>query len=150
VSSIALAGAVATVVGVILTLVVTTRGETKRQGQRLKAEEARLLHTEGRAALASFLAAATAFDHASTRPGHKEDEIRRTIADLDLAMASVLITCSTEIAERATLMGSTAHLYAQSDNATVEHDRRVEFQAGHLVRAARDELGLNEPKPGEE
>ena len=108
---VGLAGAVLTLLGVVITLVVTSRQEAKRQDARLKAEESRLLNVEGRAAIAAFLAAATAFEAAARRwPRQEEQVVRDAKAKLDLALATVQITCSVNVANKASGMGMTAEL----------------------------------------
>jgi hypothetical protein len=153
---VGLAGAVLTLFGVLITLWWTSRQETKRQEARLRAEETRLLNVEGRAAIAAYLAAATAFeDAARIWPRKEEQVVRHAKAQLDLALAAVQITCSVEVAGRASGMGLTAELVQMQDEPERSRERSetlLKFKSRHhaLIRAVRDELGLNEPTPGEE
>jgi hypothetical protein len=161
---VGLAGALLALVGVVVTLFATSRrerdrskDETTRQELRMKAEESRLLSTEGRAALAEFLAAATTFQHVGRAwPPRDENAIRNAVADLYLAVARVQITCSVEVASIASTMMPTATLFETYDGASDADQKRGEVmrrfrsRQAALVRAARDELGLNEPNAGEE
>lgn len=62
-----------------------------------KSEERRLMNAEGRAAVAAFLAGLTQF-HAKARAVEGPADI---LADLELTVARVQITCSTKVAELA-------------------------------------------------
>jgi hypothetical protein len=172
-SAATLIAAGAALLGGLITLIVTTirerarsREDTKRLEMRLRAEESRLLmqlraeesrllNTEGRAALAEFLAAATTLEEAGrVWPVRDEVAVRKAVGNLRLAVARVQVTCSVRVAGLASGMEKAAATLERSygDDRAVQMEARLRFRERHfeLVRTVRDELGLNDPKPGEE
>jgi hypothetical protein len=149
------AGAVTTLVGVLITQWVTTRREKARSADEAKRQESHLLKVEGRAAISAFLAAATAFeDAARLYPRREDDAVRKALVELDIAVARVQITCSVKVADMASGMVTTATLIdmydGNPDNKRSEVVLRFKSRHRDLIRAVREELGLNEPEPGVE